>query len=106
VLTGMNKAICSDMTLMFAENKLKRISFLVQPDASFVPPHELNEGDKQLEGFTWMKELRPTKQEVLAKQPAAKAGATTAPATKAPAVKSTTKATGRKKGARLRKNKQ
>ncbi|WP_460921682.1 OstA-like protein [Pontibacter brevis] len=68
LMTGMNKAICSDMVLKFAENKLKTISFLVQPDASFVPPHELKEEDKKLDGFTWMAELRPTKQEVLAKR--------------------------------------
>lgn len=107
VLTGMNKAICSDMTLMFAENKLKRISFLVQPDASFIPPHELGEDDKQLEGFTWMSDIRPTKEQVLAKQPAPKAGAAPAPkpAVKAPPVEKTTKATGRK-ATRLRKNRQ
>ncbi|RDV17115.1 hypothetical protein DXT99_00950 [Pontibacter diazotrophicus] len=68
LMTGMNKAICSDMVLKFAENKLKTISFLVQPDANFVPPHELKEEDKTLAGFTWMAELRPTKQEVTAKR--------------------------------------
>ncbi|MDX5435852.1 MAG: hypothetical protein LPK03_01580, partial [Pontibacter sp.] len=72
LLTGMNKAICSDMVLKFGENKLKTISFLVQPDANFIPPHEIDEGQKQLEGFVWLAELRPTKQQVLAKrQPAA-----------------------------------
>ncbi|OKL41905.1 OstA-like protein [Pontibacter flavimaris] len=106
VLTGMNKAICSDMTLMFAENKLKRISFLVQPDASFVPPHELEEGARQLEGFTWMSDIRPTKEQVLAKQPVPKAGTTVKPAVKAPALKTTTKAGGRKKAGRGKKNRQ
>ena len=72
LMTGMNKAICSDMVLKFAENKVKTISFLVQPDASFVPPHELKEEDKKLAGFTWMAELRPTKQDVLAKRVAPK----------------------------------
>ena len=65
-LTGMNKAICSNMVLKFAENKLDRISFLVNPDASFIPPHELNDAEKQLEGFTWHQELRPGKPEVFA----------------------------------------
>ncbi|MHA6247069.1 OstA-like protein [Pontibacter sp. CAU 1760] len=80
ILTGMNKAICSDMVLRFDNSKLKRISFLVQPDASFVPPHELKPTDKELEGFAWMKELRPTKREVLARRTA---GTTTAPKAKA-----------------------
>jgi len=72
-VTGMNKAICSDMVLKFGDNKLKNISFLVQPDASFMPPHELKEEDKQLEGFEWMAELRPTKAQVLAKRTIASA---------------------------------
>ncbi|WP_299756828.1 OstA-like protein [uncultured Pontibacter sp.] len=99
VLTGMNKAICSDMILKFAENKLQTISFLVQPDASFVPPHELNEADRRLEGFNWMAELRPTKQQVLAKQ---LQPAVTAAPKKAPAVPS---AKAKKRAAR-QKNKQ
>ncbi|MER2996417.1 OstA-like protein [Pontibacter populi] len=65
-LTGMNKAICSNMVLKFAENKLDRISFLVNPDASFIPPHELNDTEKQLEGFTWYQELRPSKPQIFA----------------------------------------
>ncbi|WP_018479823.1 OstA-like protein [Pontibacter roseus] len=67
-LTGMNKAVCSDMVLNFAENKLKGISFLVNPDASFIPPHELKEGDRRLEGFNWQAEQRPKKGEVLARR--------------------------------------
>ncbi|WP_377530453.1 OstA-like protein [Pontibacter rugosus] len=67
IMTGLNKAICSNMVLKFGENKLKTISFLVQPDASFIPPHELKEDVKVLEGFTWMAEQRPTKKDVLAK---------------------------------------
>lgn len=91
-LTGMNKAICSNMVLQFAENKLNRISFLVNPDASFIPPHELKDTEKQLDGFTWLEELRPTKPEVFAKR------APVAP--KKPAAK---KQTGKKKAAPARK---
>jgi len=82
-VTGMNKTICSDMVLKFGDNKLKTISFLVQPDASFIPPHELKEEQKQLEGFSWMAELRPTKEMVLGKRAPAKvksAAAVTGPA--------------------------
>ena len=75
LLTGMNKAICSDLVLRFGEDKLKNISFLVQPDASFIPPHELKEEEKQLAGFTWMSELRPTKQQVLTRRTAVPAQA-------------------------------
>ncbi|MCC9138075.1 OstA-like protein [Pontibacter silvestris] len=65
VLTGANKAICSDMVLRFADNKLHRISFLMNPDATFVPPHELKVEDKQLEDFKWLPELRPEKQDIV-----------------------------------------
>lgn len=70
LVTGMNKAICSDIVLKFGEDKLKTISFLVQPDASFIPPHELKEEDEMLPGFKWLSELRPTKEQVLAKRTA------------------------------------
>jgi len=89
VLTGVNKAICSDMVLKFGENKLKMISFLIQPDASFIPPHELQEGDRRLEGFSWLAALRPTKQDVLAKRVAAPPAK---PAKKAPPKKDPAKA--------------
>ncbi|AKD02162.1 OstA-like protein [Pontibacter korlensis] len=100
VLTGMNKAICSDMILKFAENKLKTISFLMQPDASFVPPHELNEESKQLEGFAWLSQLRPTKQQVLSTQQPAAVQAP--PVKKEPAAKPA----GNKKAAPRKKNRQ
>jgi hypothetical protein len=78
------------MVLKFAEKELRTISFLVQPDASFVPPHELKEEDKQLEGFEWMAGLRPTKEQVVARpaateprpEPKPQASAVKAPAKK------------------------
>ncbi|WP_242927752.1 OstA-like protein [Pontibacter vulgaris] len=99
-LTGMNKAICSDMVLKFAENKLKSISFLVNPDASFIPPHELKEPDRKLEGFNWMADLRPTKKTVFSKR------APAAPKAKKQAASSTKKGkatTKQKKAARPKK---
>lgn len=68
VMTGMNKTVCSDMILKFATNELQTISFLTNPDASFVPPHELNEPDRRLKGFNWRITEKPTKKDVLAKR--------------------------------------
>jgi hypothetical protein len=68
VLTGMNKTVCSDMVLKFKDKKLQTISFLTNPDASFIPPHELKEPDKRLKGFKWRIEEKPTKTQVLAKR--------------------------------------
>jgi len=68
LLTGMNKTVCSDMVLKFDTRKLKTISFITNPDASFVPPHELNEPDRRLKGFKWRIEEKPDKKAVLAKR--------------------------------------
>ena len=68
VMTGMNKTVCSDMVLKFKERKLQTISFLTNPDASFIPPHELKEPDKRIKGFKWRIEEKPAKKDVLAKR--------------------------------------
>lgn len=60
---GMNKVICSDMIIKFKENKVNDILFLQQPDATFVPPHEILEPEKRLKGFTWRIEEKPSKKE-------------------------------------------
>ena len=59
VLMGMNKIICSDITLIFENRVLKDASFLVIPEGDFIPPHELKEPDKTLKGFAWYGERRP-----------------------------------------------
>ncbi|MBD1396792.1 LPS export ABC transporter periplasmic protein LptC [Pontibacter sp. JH31] len=95
-LTGMNKAVCSDMVLNFAENKLKSISFLVNPDASFIPPHELQASDRRLEGFAWLNELRPDKKAVLAPRQPVKAPAIPAKGKASPAKKKASPAPSKK----------
>jgi hypothetical protein len=92
VLTGMNKAVCSDMVLNFAENKLKTISFLVNPDASFIPPHELQETERKLEGFSWLADLRPTKKDVMSRRVPLKPAAQPAKAVPAKGKKAPAKA--------------
>ncbi len=59
ILMGMNKIICSDITLIFENKILKDASFLVNPEGDFIPPHELKETDKSLKGFIWHGDLRP-----------------------------------------------
>ncbi len=66
--TGMNKAVSATMVLRFAANKLKIISFLTNPDASFIPPHELKADDERLKGYRWRPTERPTRRQVLGKQ--------------------------------------
>jgi lipopolysaccharide export system protein LptA len=64
-LIGMNKSISSNMRINFRDNRADNISFYVEPDADFIPPHELKEEQKRLAGFTWRGKERPTKAEVL-----------------------------------------
>lgn len=66
---GMNKIICSNITIRFKEGKVDNFSFYVRPDASFIPPHELKDEDKQLKGFSWREKEKPTRKDVV-KSPA------------------------------------
>ena len=62
---GMNKIICSNMKINFLAGKLNNISFYVNPDASFIPPHELKKDDLKLKGFNWRGKERPTRDNVV-----------------------------------------
>jgi len=64
-VVGMNKILCSNMVIKFVENQADNASFYVQPDASFIPPHELIQSQKTLSGFNWRKEEQPIKKEML-----------------------------------------
>lgn len=64
-LSGMNKIVCSNILIRFRKGRVDNFSFYVQPDASFIPPNELKEIDKQLKGFTWKIDERPTREDVV-----------------------------------------
>ncbi|MEQ9592866.1 MAG: OstA-like protein [Cyclobacteriaceae bacterium] len=64
-LMGVNRIICSNMKINFLEGKVNNISFYVKPDASFIPPIELKDGDKRLKGFVWRHKEKPRKQDVV-----------------------------------------
>ncbi|MET3128127.1 lipopolysaccharide export system protein LptA [Arcicella rosea] len=66
-LTGMNRVQCGKMNMNFAKNKISRISFLAKPDGKFIPPKELREEDKELDGFRWRVTEIPTKESILAR---------------------------------------
>lgn len=69
VLMGMNRLTCSNMLLSFGERTIQQIRFYQQPDAVFVPPHELQEPETRLPGFRWLEEFRPSKEKVLSRLP-------------------------------------
>jgi len=58
-IIGMNKILCSDMTLNFISSNLNDITFYTNNEGSFIPPHELEEPDTRLSGFQWLEESKP-----------------------------------------------
>lgn len=61
---GLNRIICSNITIRFKDGKVNNLSFYVQPEGRFIPPHEIKEEDLQLKGFAWKEKEKPTKSEV------------------------------------------
>ncbi len=64
-VVGMNKILCSNMVINFKKNTADNASFYVNPDAAFIPPHELSEPQKTLQGFVWRSEEQPVKKKML-----------------------------------------
>lgn len=65
---GMNKIICSNITIRFKDGQVNNLSFYVQPDAQFIPPHELKKEDMKLKNFNWKAAEKPKKHEVVKPQ--------------------------------------
>lgn len=59
VLMGMNKIFCASMQIRFKEMKLNSFSVYTNPEAQFIPPHELTEEMKYLDNFEWRDAERP-----------------------------------------------
>lgn len=62
---GMNKIICSYITIRFKEGKVNNVSFYRKPEANFIPPHELKEEDTRLKGFSWNEDQKPKRNDVV-----------------------------------------
>lgn len=62
---GMNKIICSNITIRFRDGKVNNLSFYVKPEASFIPPHELKKEQRTLKGFEWRADSRPKREDVV-----------------------------------------
>ena len=59
-VVGMNKIICTNMKIGFVDNQVDDIRIYITPDGDFIPPHELKDDQKLLDGFAWRVEERPT----------------------------------------------
>ncbi len=73
-LIGLNHVECSRMTIEFARSRVNRIRFYGRPDAQFVPPQEFSEEKKQLDGFRWRTDEKPTKAQTLWQEEPVKGG--------------------------------
>jgi lipopolysaccharide export system protein LptA len=64
-ITGMNKADCSNIVIKFDSGAVRNITFITKPDAKFVPPHEVVEGESKLKGFKWRLDEKPKEEEIV-----------------------------------------
>ena len=62
-LMGMNKIVCSDITLLFEDSELVDVIFYTNSDGLFIPPHELKASERRLSGFQWREEEKPLRSE-------------------------------------------
>jgi lipopolysaccharide export system protein LptA len=59
-IRGVNKLLCGRIIMHFLEGQVSRINHTIKPEASFTPPHLLEEEDTSLSGFVWREEEQPT----------------------------------------------
>ncbi|MEO9871021.1 OstA-like protein [Ekhidna sp.] len=60
ITMGMNRILCSNMTIRFKDEQLDNISFYIKPEARFIPPQELTDDLQKLDGFEWKGDQRPS----------------------------------------------
>ncbi|WP_460519155.1 OstA-like protein [Cyclobacterium sediminis] len=63
-IKGLNKLLCGRIIMEFEEGTVSRISHTIKPEASFTPPHLFEEGDQNLEGFSWRADERPSRKTI------------------------------------------
>src|SRR5690606_12099648 len=59
-IRGVNKLLCGRIIMYFVEGQVNKINHLMKAEASFTPPHQLDEKGSSLEGFVWREEEKPT----------------------------------------------
>ncbi len=65
-LIGLNRVDCSDMNILFKENnKAQRVSYINKVDATFTPPHEIEEPQKKFKNFKWEIDRKPTRKQMI-----------------------------------------
>ncbi|MBA3648998.1 MAG: LPS export ABC transporter periplasmic protein LptC [Chitinophagales bacterium] len=64
---GVNKAVCSNITIHFEDKKVDRIYFITQPDATFFPLDQFPAEESRLKNFEWLIDKKPKSKEDLLK---------------------------------------
>ena len=59
-IRGVNKLLCGRIIMYFVEGQVDKINHLMKAEASFTPPHMLDDKGSSLEGFVWREEEKPT----------------------------------------------
>jgi len=59
LLSGVNRADCSEMSIYTVEGKVQKISLVKEPDATLYPIKEVQPGEMKLKGFNWFEKLKP-----------------------------------------------
>jgi lipopolysaccharide export system protein LptA len=62
---GLNRVDCGRMNLLFAENQVRKISFIGKPDGRLIPPSKIKQPERQLDGFNWRIAEKPTKEKTI-----------------------------------------
>lgn len=58
-LIGVNKAVCSNISIYMKNNTIEKINFITQPDATLYPIGELDFKELLLKDFKWLESERP-----------------------------------------------
>lgn len=62
-ISAVNRADCSDIILHMKDEKIDRITFVYQPDATLYPIDKYPDSEKYLKDFKWRGEVKPTEKE-------------------------------------------
>jgi hypothetical protein len=60
-LKGVNKTICSDLTVWFNSDGVDRATFRNKPESTVYPVEEVNDEEFRLKHFMWLENKRPKK---------------------------------------------
>ena len=62
---GLNYTECTDLILYFKENKLKEVTYEVEPNSKTTPYQDIEENNRYLKGFLWRADEQPkTKEDI------------------------------------------